>query len=40
VSTFEFPASAGLPHDLIDPANPAQNTEFVYPVVFKAIAGG
>jgi carboxylesterase len=40
VSTFEFPASAGLPHDLIDPANPAQNTEFVYPVVFKTIAGG
>lgn len=37
VSTFEFPASARLPHDLIDPANGAQNTELVYPVVIKAI---
>jgi pimeloyl-ACP methyl ester carboxylesterase len=40
VCTFEFPASDGLPHDLIDPANPAQNTELVYPVVFKTIGGG
>jgi carboxylesterase len=39
VSTFEFPASDGLPHDLIDPANPAQNIKLVYPVVFKTIAG-
>ncbi len=37
VSTFEFPASDRLPHDLIDPANPAQNTKLVYPVVIKAI---
>jgi carboxylesterase len=37
VSTFEFPESDRLPHDLIDPANPAQNTELVYPVVINAI---
>jgi pimeloyl-ACP methyl ester carboxylesterase len=37
VSTFEFPRSDRLPHDLIDPANPAQNTELVYPVVVNAI---
>jgi pimeloyl-ACP methyl ester carboxylesterase len=37
VSTFEFPASDRLPHDLIDPANPAQNTELVYPVAINAI---
>jgi carboxylesterase len=39
VSTFEFPASEHLPHDLIDPANPQQNTERVYPVVIDTIAG-
>ena len=39
VSTFEFPASEHLPHDLIDPANPHQNTELVYPVVIDTIAG-
>jgi esterase/lipase len=39
VSTFEFPASDRLPHDLIDPANPNQNTELVYPVVARAIEG-
>jgi hypothetical protein len=37
VSTFEFAASERLPHDLIDPANPAQNTKLVYPVVIKTI---
>ena len=40
VSTFEFPASDRLPHDLIDPANPAQNTALSYPVVFRTIEGG
>ena len=39
VNTFEFPASDRLPHDLIDPANPEQNTELVYPVVMKTILG-
>ncbi len=37
VSTFEFPLSERLPHDLIDPANPAQNTNLVYPVVIETI---
>jgi pimeloyl-ACP methyl ester carboxylesterase len=37
VSTYEFPASAHLPHDLIDPANEEQNTELVYPVVTRFI---
>jgi pimeloyl-ACP methyl ester carboxylesterase len=39
VKTFEFPASDRLPHDLIDPANPDQNIELVYPVVSSMIAG-
>ena len=39
LSTFEFPAADGLPHDLIDPANSNQNTALVYPVVTKAILG-
>jgi acetyl esterase/lipase len=39
VSTYEFPASAHLPHDLIDPANDEQNTELAYPVVTRFIAG-
>ncbi len=40
VATFEFPATDHLPHDLIDPANPEQNTELVYPVVIRTILGG
>jgi carboxylesterase len=39
VSSYEFPASDHLPHDLIDPSNPHQNVELVYPVVIKAILG-
>src|SRR4029077_5921451 len=39
VPTFEFPESDHLPHDLIDPANPDQNTKLVYPVVTRAITG-
>lgn len=39
VHTFEFPESDHLPHDLIDPANPDQNTRLVYPIVIKMIAG-
>ena len=39
VSTYEFPESAHLPHDLIDPANEEQNTKLSYPVVIKAIVG-
>jgi acetyl esterase/lipase len=39
VHAFEFPASDHLPHDLIDPANPAQNTALSYPVVIRTIGG-
>lgn len=39
VSTYEFPASDHLPHDLIDPANEEQNTDLVYPVIIRAITG-
>lgn len=37
VSAYEFPASNGLPHDLIDPANPIQNVKLVYPLVTNTI---
>jgi len=40
VDTFEFPASEGLPHDLIDPvANPPSVLERAYPVVTRFIEG-
>ena len=39
VTTHEFPRSTRLPHDLIDPGNPDQNTELVYPVVTRFISG-
>jgi carboxylesterase len=39
VSTYEFPASAHLPHDLIDPANEEQNTPLAYPVIINTILG-
>lgn len=39
IKTFEFPASDGLPHDLIDPGNANQNTKLSYPVISKAIRG-
>ena len=39
VHTYEFPAADNLPHDLIDPSNPEQNTGLVYPIVIKAISG-
>ena len=40
VETFEFPASEGLPHDLIDPvANPASVVDRSYPVVTRFIEG-
>lgn len=39
VETFEFPASDGLPHDLIDPVgNPSRVTERSYPVVSRMIS--
>jgi carboxylesterase len=40
VETFEFSASEGLPHDLIDPvSNPRAVIERSYPVVERLIAG-
>jgi carboxylesterase len=39
VSMHEFPMTYRLPHDLIDPSHPAQNTELVYPVVARLIQG-
>lgn len=39
VQTYEFPIADGLPHDLIDPGNAAQNTALVYPVVMRFIEG-
>ena len=39
VTRHEFPLSDRLPHDLIDPSHPAQNTELVYPVVARLIQG-
>jgi pimeloyl-ACP methyl ester carboxylesterase len=38
VETYEFPLAEGLPHDLIDPGNAAQNIELVYPVVTRLIS--
>lgn len=37
VSIYEFPVSAGLKHDMIDPGQPYQNVDLVYPVVENAI---
>lgn len=31
ILTYEFPLSAGIPHDMIDPAQPGANTPLVYP---------
>lgn len=39
VTIFEFPASLGLPHDLIDPSQPNLKTELVYPVLVDLITG-
>ncbi len=39
VETFEFPASDGLTHDLIDPGNAAQRIDYVYPIVTRFIEG-
>jgi pimeloyl-ACP methyl ester carboxylesterase len=38
VETYEFPIADGLPHDLIDPGNAAQNNALVYPVVSRLIS--
>ncbi|MEP7104473.1 MAG: alpha/beta fold hydrolase [Chloroflexota bacterium] len=38
VAEYVFPESAGLPHDLVDPANPEQAVERVYPVVLDLVS--
>ncbi len=35
VATYEFPADLLLPHDLIDPAQPVQKIDLVYPVLIE-----
>ena len=37
LTTYEFNAGLKLPHDLIDPAQPAQQIEIVYPPLIKLI---
>jgi carboxylesterase len=37
VQTYEFPADLHLPHGLIDPQEPAQNTVVVYPKLLELI---
>lgn len=39
VDVFEFPADWGLPHDLIDPAQPDQQVARVYPLLEALIVG-
>ncbi len=38
VLTHEFPDSARLPHDLIDPSHPEQQVDLVYPVLLDLLA--
>lgn len=38
VACYQFEDGLGLPHDLIDPGNPEQNTEAVYPVLLDLLA--
>jgi pimeloyl-ACP methyl ester carboxylesterase len=37
ISTFEFPSSLKLPHDLIDPAQPDQDIQAVYPEIMSLV---
>jgi len=37
LSTFEFPASLKLPHDIIDPAQPDQKVDIVYPRLLELL---
>ena len=39
VETFEFARSDGLTHDLIDPGNAGQKTDYVYPIITRLIEG-
>ncbi|TMD99481.1 MAG: alpha/beta fold hydrolase [Chloroflexi bacterium] len=39
VETFEFARSDGLTHDVIDPGNAGQKTNYVYPIIARLIEG-
>ena len=39
VETYEFPAEEGLPHDVIDPNQPDQQIDLVYPILIDLIEG-
>jgi len=39
VETFEFARSDGLTHDVIDPGNAGQKTDYVYPIIARLIEG-
>jgi pimeloyl-ACP methyl ester carboxylesterase len=39
VDVETLPRSLGLPHDVIDPRQPAQNIALVYPILFEMIEG-
>ena len=39
VTLYEFPADLGLIHDLIDPSQPEQQVETVYPALYDLTAG-
>ncbi len=40
VQLYEFPAGAGLKHDMIDPGQPYQQVNVVYPVLMEAVTAG
>lgn len=40
VETHEFPANEGLPHDVIDPRQPDQQIDLVYPILIDLITNG
>jgi carboxylesterase len=37
VTYFEFPASAGVPHDMVDALQPDARVDLTYPVILKAL---
>jgi hypothetical protein len=37
VLTYEFPESLGIPHDMIDPAQPSANTEASYSKILELV---
>ena len=39
VETYEFPAEEGLSHDVVDPCQPEQRIDLVYPILIDRITG-